>query len=615
VSGRAIQNVDPFLAQSFLIYRVQFTLPLPAFTNLSTCLSSLAIQHVQNYDEHIATNLKPVFCRLLKLNMTRNNAFHASESDIEKLANHIFKILGNMQTLWPPSVAATVANEAIVATLVNRYQQWFEILESQEALEMWNGVDYDYNPDNHPAQNEVDEEFLDEEIDDEEFQDLIDEQDEFDILHPDGMNAGMNIYDPANPPNYFQLNQIPAYENVIRKLPSVFIRIFYNALSEIERIKDSADGLLHHLPEPITEIPSQWFYRKCMTKLSKSLRGELLPINFTKKLFKKVKKIITTFAFAAIPMNHQQANHIIDLNLANEFNRIDPVSADLENFILNEDDIQYLKTLINKTSLKIRNDNFQPKLISAIPDTKMSAIVPMHSFMRRHISINRQLFKSLLDRSGFEGVPDQQTFRQNDNLAAHWYWEVFDFIRMKFNNFQEFRGLARCFDFLLVTDGYGISVQFTRPDIDPGPGIRPQDVGIFQGDKTFFVDPGRTMSFTAMQGLSGVDADGNHEPVPIIKLSSKEYYHITGFNRTRQLKHNRKAKNFKNQNIAAAETITGLESEMPTSKTMNVGSYITRLVYLRGCYQRLVNWYDTRYNKWNFQNYVGRQKMLCEVYF
>ena len=103
---------------------------------MSIVLSSAAVKHVVNYNEHIARNFQPVLMRLFTLRMKRNQHFLATDDTIGKLCNHIFKRLGNMQTFWPPTVPRNHANVDQVDRLINIYKGWFQILESEEALEM-----------------------------------------------------------------------------------------------------------------------------------------------------------------------------------------------------------------------------------------------------------------------------------------------------------------------------------------------------------------------------------------------------------------------------------------------------------------------------------------------
>jgi hypothetical protein len=79
----------------------------------------------------------------------------------------------------------------------------------------------------------------------------------------------------------------------------------------------------------------------------------------------------------------------------------------------------------------------------------MSSIVPHYSFMRRHIPIDRVNFRSLLYHSGYPNLPSQRKFLANDDLAARWYWSVFDFRRMNISRLEKVRDVRKCFDFKL----------------------------------------------------------------------------------------------------------------------------------------------------------------------
>ena len=117
----------------------------------------------------------------------------------------------------------------------------------------------------------------------------------------------------------------------------------------------------------------------------------------------------------------------MDEKLESIYLRFDTESPGHTDFLLDDDDIVYIRNLVMKTSRKIRTGNFFPKRINAVPNCQMNAIVPGHSFMQRHISINRDEFRSLLAQVRFANVPTQEAFRHDDELAARWYWNVFDF--------------------------------------------------------------------------------------------------------------------------------------------------------------------------------------------
>jgi hypothetical protein len=238
----------------------------------------------------------------------------------------------------------------------------------------------------------------------------------------------------------------------------------------------------------------------------------------------------------------------------------------------------------------------------------MNSIVPAHSVMKRHILIDRDTFRSILVSTGLTDVPNQRQFRADDENAAIFYWQVFDFTRMGLANFEEFRGQFRCFDFILQSDGHAFSAQFTRPKFEPGVEIHPQNIDTREDDVYYFVDPGRSITFTAMKGLSS-----EVQPAPIIKLSTKEYYHLAGFNRVRAKKHYCKAKNHRRHQGDLQDSIISIESNMPTTKTMSMERLEEALLYIASVYGKLVDFYDSRYNVWKFQNYVGKQKALSEV--
>ena len=76
---------------------------------------------------------------------------------------------------------------------------------------------------------------------------------------------------------------------------------------------------------------------------------------------------------------------------------------------------------------QIREEIFQPLMRFGTAGAIMSSLVPHHSFMRRHIPISRETFRSLLLHSGYANVPNQVDLRNNDELAALWFWSVLDF--------------------------------------------------------------------------------------------------------------------------------------------------------------------------------------------
>ena len=66
--------------------------------------------------------------------------------------------------------------------------------------------------------------------------------------------------------------------------------------------------------------------------------------------------------------------------------------------------------------------------------------------------------------------------------------------RMGFDSLEKFRGIRRCFDFKLYSDGYAFTVQFTRPLFLPPAEIRFQVVGVFDRDETYILRRSRSQS-------------------------------------------------------------------------------------------------------------------------
>ena len=218
--------------------------------------------------------------------------------------------------------------------------------------------------------------------------------------------------------------------------------------------------------------------------------------------------------------------------------------------------------------------------------------------MRRHIPISRDHFHHFLRNSGYENLPSLAEFRADDDLAASWYWDVFNFGRMKIHRFEDFRNTMKCFDFKLYTDGYAFSVQFTRPKYEDAAPILPQHIAELPGDVTYFVDPGRKHCFTAMRGLSFNPG----RPAPIFKVSRAEFNTMSGITLAR-----RKFESLKPNELQQ------VESRIPSNKTMNYNSYVVYVSYIGIHYRMLTHCYDIKFNKLKFQTYVGRQKALSEV--
>ena len=204
-------------------------------------------------------------------------------------------------------------------------------------------------------------------------------------------------------------------------------------------------------------------------------------------------------------------------------------------------------------------------------------------------------------------MPTSHEFRNDDELAALWFWSILDFTRMGFDSLEEF-GVRRCFDFKLYSDGFAFTAQFTRPLYLPGAGIRPQDVGVFDRDETFYVDPGRSQCFTAMKGISGPD-----NPTLIMKLSNIEYKHMASIKLVERARHGLKVENFAPLVLLPEFKVQLIESNMPSKKTMHQDRYLEYMEYVWDHCFLLTDFYDQRFNKFKFWSYCGRQRALSEV--
>ena len=95
---------------------------------MSTFMAEIANDSVQNFNEHISRNTRPIFCRLMILNMNMDHDFQDSAKIKGKLALHIFKLLSNQMTVWPHSVPQTEARFAKCQSLIEEYFNWFQFL-------------------------------------------------------------------------------------------------------------------------------------------------------------------------------------------------------------------------------------------------------------------------------------------------------------------------------------------------------------------------------------------------------------------------------------------------------------------------------------------------------
>ncbi|KAI7906953.1 uncharacterized protein BX663DRAFT_426290 [Cokeromyces recurvatus] len=154
--------------------------------------------------------------------------------------------------------------------------------------------------------------------------------------------------------------------------------------------------------------------------------------------------------------------------------------------------------------------------------------------------------------------------------------------------------------YLIRTDGFVVDFLFyKRCQASYGPSLQRfeltlRDFTLPEVAKDYhpiFVDPGRKSVFTAVSGL-------NESRHPIIRCSTKEYYHLTGstvFSAQQQF--------LKSQN-----GIEDIESRIPTTKTSNPERFLDYVQYLFDNINTLFNFYNSSTAKKRFQLYQGRQK-------
>ena len=521
------------------------------YSNMSAILSELANECVQNFNEHVSRNLQPIFCRLFRLDIAENYRYlHLTDDEdaIRKISLHCFKLLGNMETYWPYSITATPMRIHQLNRIIVKYKPWFTFIQ-EIPIPINNGpIDEDDVPiDVDDGPMDVDEGPMDI---DEGPMDVDDGPiDEDDIPIPIN-NGPMNVHDgpmdvdedpidedddpmdedfnPNNEPIHPWDDQevVKLYPNFLKRHAGKFILLMFRALSKIEIYKNQEDELvLRELPYPIRNVPMQFLMLEFRATLDKGIRRENFPDFFLPKLSRKVKKIIEN----NLQTDEASLNITINSTLNKEFNRIDydlPASP----MVLSGADQVTIRNLIHAIIADIVANNFYPTIRYGVRDAKMSSLVPQHTLMRRHIPITRYMFWWLLRESGFVNLPFAEDFKTNDNLALPFYWNTFNFTRMKFDNMDQLRDNLNRFDFKIYSDGHAFTAQFTRPVFLAVAEPRPQDfhdpVNQLEGDKLIYVDPGKNNRFTAMQGISmpGVPIPGipAYNPAPIFKYKEWE---------------------------------------------------------------------------------------------
>ena len=152
---------------------------------------------------------------------------------------------------------------------------------------------------------------------------------------------------------------------------------------------------------------------------------------------------------------------------------------------------------------------------------------------------------------------------------------------------------------LIRTDGAGIDFIFKKPKRETVSTTPAHWRRLLEGSTIWGIDPGLTDLFVA--------ADGDEvDPHRIRRTSTKEYYHICGFNAA-----SRKRDNWKRQNQEAARIIDAI----PTLKTASTQVLNTATAYILLNYATITSFVDLqfRFNKLKLKVYGQKQKGLSEI--
>jgi hypothetical protein len=154
----------------------------------------------------------------------------------------------------------------------------------------------------------------------------------------------------------------------------------------------------------------------------------------------------------------------------------------------------------------------------------------------------------------------------------------------------------------MTTDGYSVSVHFSRKKMEPltlAKTLRVDDWDTSE-IREFFrpcaVDPGVGTLITAAYGFGTLE----HE---VRTFTNKEYYSVSG-SKQRNIRRNREK---------VATGISVIESKMPSARTVNETTYSEYVVYFFENWVSLRHFYAFRCAKDSFSNHQGRQQATDEV--
>lgn len=162
---------------------------------------------------------------------------------------------------------------------------------------------------------------------------------------------------------------------------------------------------------------------------------------------------------------------------------------------------------------------------------------------------------------------------------------------------------------LIRTDDFVVDFLFyKRNQTSYGPSLKSFDLTlkdftlpeVAEKYHPIFVDPGRKSAFTAVSGLNAV----SH---PIIRCSTKEYYHLTGST----------VFSAQQQSLKSQNGIEGIESSIPTAKTSNPERFLDYVQYLLNNINTSFNFYNSSTAKKNASNFIKggkKRKKLWSIY-
>jgi len=359
-----------------------------------------------------------------------------------------------------------------------------------------------------------------------------------------------------------ELGPTPVTDTTLFARPHEYMPFFYKVLKFLETRAATSTSQAQD-PVKRTSPPLGWIKRKCRTKLED---------------WKQLSKTKRRTLIASI--------HRGIMGLTEDILSTDIVAQ------LTTTSRSYLEKLVRETRSKIQAGTFQPKVYNTQKGGRLFTLAPLFSFQRRYIEIDERLLRYLIRCTKHR----EKAPREVDKL----FWSAFDITRIGVRSLERMYTKKRRFWNVVKSDGTAIDFLFGRPKrTTPVAERTVTDIGLdLTKDRVWGVDPGITDAFVAVDG----NGDESYE---IRRTSTKEFYHISGWNRARMVEQ-------KWRREADPELQTILK-HMPSPKTANLSLFDNYIRYVLRGYGKLVQFYDERWRNLRFQRYIGRQKALTEV--